>query len=482
MERGEVSAGATLKVLTALVIVLPVLFFTFPIGYNDLEYFWSAKQFASGESQWNTFFAFRTALVLPMSAAMFVSLYYVANWIYYAILVFAVAALARRFAGETAALIAGVVSAVVPVCLTNATLPNTDVPLAAFIALSAFFYMRGLRRERAWHWFLFSGACVGLGFLAKELAVYCLLMPIVLSAASRKWKTAAAFFLVGFLFILALDAIFFKLVLDDYLARYRFAFGKLETGFGSWTGPLGDRLTAAVPSVLFNPFDGEWVYSGPLFYLAFAMAVWVFAAKKHNLVPVIAWLLFGYLVLLFGSTSPFKYQPLAPAGNYAAFLIPPAAILAGALGRELYYERRRIFIAVFLAAAAVWLYSDYAISADSRTALEPERNLAKMFSGRRGVVLHAGPATVKMLAATGVNLDGIEVVGFQTGRPIKPGDFVVKSRRERMLPPGAYEDYANIPRPAKRIGLRGQLRGEKQEATPQVFISVYRKVGASEKQ
>jgi len=107
----------------------------------------------------------------------------------------------RRWFGETAALVAGVVLALTPVAVTIFRYNNPDA-LLVFLMLAAVWAMLRAVEDGRLRWLLVCGGCVGLGYLAKQLEV-ALVMPALAvtylvagpkSLLTRLWHLAVALF------------------------------------------------------------------------------------------------------------------------------------------------------------------------------------------------------------------------------------------------------------------------------------------------
>lgn len=214
-------------------------------------------------------------------------------------------------ASRAAGIIAGIMAATVPNSIFWGGLAQTDIPAAAFMTLSAAFFIRACRAPDRWAP-VAAGLALGMAYLQRESAV--LLGAFFIAAwlfrrvSFRQLLIAG----VGFAAVLGVEMIYFTAVMGDPLGRFHATTGASfsPTVLEAYTPHLGRRLTYKIPSMLFNPLDDFAPYFGLLFPLAaVAAVVLLWKREKSVLLPLIWWASL-FLVMMY---IPFYLSPYRPA-------------------------------------------------------------------------------------------------------------------------------------------------------------------------
>lgn len=242
--------------------------------------------------------------------------------------------LGREWLEPPTALLAGLLIAVFPLDIVNATLlgPSSFLPfLSAAAVLAGWRATRpsvtGRRRVAL---LLVSGVAIGLGVGAREVAAL-LLVPIglfiLVNRGGPRRLGALALVAVGFALPLAVEGLYYLRTTGDPLYRARVV-AKLSEPFTAGPDPEGIVSLAYYPLGLLG-LDREGLASfGFLGYLGIAAIVVAVRRPDRRLLPLAAWLgpVLGYLE--FGSMSPTRYLPILKGYNYLSLVAVPLVLLA----------------------------------------------------------------------------------------------------------------------------------------------------------
>jgi 4-amino-4-deoxy-L-arabinose transferase-like glycosyltransferase len=249
--------------------------------------------------------------------------------------------IAKRFWGERAAVLAGLVLAFTPLHAHFAGRLMADAPLAFFISLSFFALFEGDRSGRRVY---YLGAGLAAGFVwwikSSVALVYVLVFALYLIRERRlhsKWLLMAT----GFLGMLALNGLVFLVIEDDFWKIWRMT--------TSGTAEYVQKVSASNDPMfylrlLLLDVKHTWLL-GPL--AAAGLVLWLTRQRLDDgLTRVAIWCLglIGVFSLFVVSFKPLLLIPKQV--NYAIVFLAPLALLAGyALSRL----GRRLSIAVALA-------------------------------------------------------------------------------------------------------------------------------------
>ncbi|GAY18114.1 glycosyltransferase family 39 protein [Mycobacterium sp. shizuoka-1] len=290
----------------------------------------------------------------------------------------------RRPFGETAGVLAGAVLALTPVAVTIFRYNNPDALLVLFMVVAVWALMRALGDGRL-RWLLLCGACLGLGYLTKQLEV-----ALVMPALAITYLLAGPRSLLGRLgqLVLALGATvvaagWWVLLVQLWPARSRPWIGGTQTnsileltlrynGFGRLNGDepgstgspgfispvhLGGRTSLhpwGQPGIgrLFQPeqIGGiGWLLPAALVFAA-ALLIWRARAPRQDRqrAAVAVWALWLLTTALVFSFMAGIFHPY-----YTVALAPPIAALVGIGVTECWRQRDTVWATMALASAVV---------------------------------------------------------------------------------------------------------------------------------
>jgi hypothetical protein len=234
--------------------------------------------------------------------------------------------------------LAALFQAVFPLEVIYSTHLFPDVVVALFSVLSIWFWIRALRGDREWDYFLcglfFAGGYACRETVFMEGPVYLALWAL----AGRLRRPRMAWVFVAPVLLLAVESGVYAVTAGSALYRWKaVAFGaqlkdplnralveKSVSGGTFWTDPLLLLVTST----------GFGLYH--LVALALSPLLWF---RFPSFRPLIAWLVVGFFWIYYGTTVPTGWVTLQRDARYAAFLTVPSVIL----------------VARFLLAAPAWI-------------------------------------------------------------------------------------------------------------------------------
>jgi 4-amino-4-deoxy-L-arabinose transferase-like glycosyltransferase len=239
-------------------------------------------------------------------------------------------AVATDLVGRRTAWVAAVFQAAFPLELIYSTHLFPDVVVGVFSVLSLWYWIRGLRNDRATDYFL-AGAFFASGYLCRETVLMEGPIYLVLWAwAGRLRRPRLAWVFVVPVVALALECGLYAATTGTPMYRWKAIAaqqqeaGNLElirtgtSGGNFWTDPLL-MLVARQEFALYQAFA----------LAAAAYGLWRWPAVR----PLALWLAVGFVWLYYGTTVPTRWVNLQRDPRYAVSLTTPAVILlAFALG------------------------------------------------------------------------------------------------------------------------------------------------------
>ncbi|MBI2899310.1 MAG: glycosyltransferase family 39 protein [Planctomycetes bacterium] len=374
-------------VILALALALRLALFTGFQASDDLNYIrYVARMNAGTYVLESNPFATRFGLLVPMAAAFRLF----GPGIVQAILPNLIASLAcvllafavgRRLADGRTALLAALLAAFLPVNIHHATEVHADLPMAAWMGLSAFLWLGSSGRMRP---AFLAGLALGAAHLTKEPAffLFAFVFPHGLLAADRRRPLAA--FVAGFALVAIAEVAAYGIA-GDPLFRIRSTGGghaqDVEQHYAT-AGQILHRLFVEMPSMLFNPMSPMAPFFG-IFYLAFAAAaahVWI-AKDRAGRLALLWWLaLFACMNFFPLSLSPFRPGFVARPRTLEPLTIP--AVLVVARSAVLLASRRRMLSAALGAVLLVDILAAVRLHRDAPLARENIVAAHRFLSGR----------------------------------------------------------------------------------------------------
>jgi hypothetical protein len=314
-------------------VALKAAYFSGTHVSDDLFYRQAARAMNRGTFEPRDHFSGRVAFIVPLAlgeriagGADFVAAVVPgACWI---VEVLAIAWIGGVLISSTAGRIAGVLAATAPNALFWSGFAMTDVPASAFMTLSVAFFLRGARSSSL-GWACASGVSLGWAWLQRESAILAALAIgafwLSRRARGRDVLTAAACCLG----VVLVEAGYFLFAVGDPLGRFHLATGPSFGAEHFWrhSHSLLERLTYQIPSMLVNPADPAFVYSGILFGGA------LLASVRRRVTEPLVWFgaLFVGILLLPISLSPYRPAVIAHPKNLLALAAPTCLALGAGL-------------------------------------------------------------------------------------------------------------------------------------------------------
>ncbi len=326
-------AGRAFVSVLLLALALRVAFFTGLQVGDDIVYSRIAVDRLEGRVQFGNIHETRLGFLLPIVAsyALFgpgevpLVLYNLLCSVGLAGVAFL---LARRFFGDRAGAIAGVLAAMHPNLVYFATECHTDTPVAFWQALAVLAAVQGGGRSAA-----LSGLFLGWAYLHKESALF--VVPFLVF--TRPWRQGLAIVLpvIG---VLGAEMLFYGLHEGDPLKRVHLVgfwhSGRYMAELYPTKAAVLDRLFLDLPRQLFGPYwDGRW--QGAINLAALAAGAWLAARNAPGSRLVAGWgaSVFALYCLWPSSWSPFRPGFALFEWTFPVLVAPLLILLAGALAR-----------------------------------------------------------------------------------------------------------------------------------------------------
>jgi hypothetical protein len=329
--------------IATVAVTVRLVFFTGLQGNDDYIYSRAAYLVAGGEAPWVNCLTLRWGYILP------VALLYAVFGVRVACLVapnlaasLLLVGLAYRFGRDLYSVregrVAALFVALLPLDVYYATESHADLPMTALVMLALYLLWASLRQQdakagrlRA----LWAGAAFGAAHLTKESALIFLVPAAAFLASRRNWPRLAVA-AAGAGGVLVAEAVAYAVIAGDPFLRVRCARAAQE---GMTPGSPFSRLLDVL-SFCFNPAGVGFVYTGGLFWLAGAGAVWALWRDR----AASEWVAFGWLgtaaVIALWPITLFPYRPAmilhprvyAPLELFSA-LLAARVFVAGAQAR-----------------------------------------------------------------------------------------------------------------------------------------------------
>jgi 4-amino-4-deoxy-L-arabinose transferase-like glycosyltransferase len=364
----------------------------------------------------------------------------------------------RRWFGQPAALLSGLILAVTPVAALMFRFNNPDALLVLLLVLAAYGVTRALERGGT-RWLILAGSALGLAFLTKMLQgflvlpalalVYAVAAPVALRRRLWQLCLAGLALVVSAGWWVALVELwpasarpFIGGSSNNSILQLVFGYNGLDRIGGGGNAGSGANFSGT-PGILrlFNSLMGgqiSWLLPAALIVLV-AGAVWTAGRPRTDRTRAALLLWGGWLIV---SAAIYSYMTGVIHPYYTNTLAPAIAVLVGVGATVLWQQRRqlgrRLILAAMLIATAAWSYSLLDRSPD----WHPWLRFAVLAGGvvAATVMIVAGAqlkrAALAAVAATGLlaSLAGpvaysLSVVGSaETGSIVSAGPAVASTR------------------------------------------------------
>jgi 4-amino-4-deoxy-L-arabinose transferase-like glycosyltransferase len=282
----------------------------------------------------------------------------------------------RRWFGQSAALLSGLILAVTPVAALMFRFNNPDALLVLLLVLAAYCVTRALERGRT-RWLMLAGTALGFAFLTKMLQgflvlpalglVYAVAAPVALRR--RLWQLCLAGVALGVSagWSVALVEVwpasarpFIGGSSNDNILQLVFGYNGLDR-IGSGSGGGGANFSGS-PGILrlFNSLMGgqiSWLLPAALISLVVG-SIWTARRPRTDRTRAALLLWGGWLIV---SAAIYSYMAGIIHPYYTNTIAPAIAVLVGVGATLLWRQRRhlvaRLTLAVMLIATAGWSFS-----------------------------------------------------------------------------------------------------------------------------
>jgi 4-amino-4-deoxy-L-arabinose transferase-like glycosyltransferase len=382
-DRPDFCAWLGLAAVVAVAALLRIVLFTGFFGSDEVTYTQVALEIASGRwtvSEYGG--ALRYGVNLPN--AFFMKLFGVGEfsanlWSLLCSLgeVALVFVFAHHLWGCRAALLCGIVIAMLPLHVNLAGRLLADAPLAFFITLSFVLFWVGQTRARA-AWYFGAGLAAGFAFWIKEVvAIYCAVFAVY-AAIHRTWDSKWLWAVAAGTLMVALNCLLLWAISGDPLHIFRVATAATEKYVHVF------RHLQTSPWFYFHHMLADIKHVWIMPYLALGgIAVWLRnAAARRTRDPatgyVVLWALGLFAVFSF---TPISFAPLtfiAKQTNYMLIFAAPFCLLAGYFLSRLHTAWLAAALAVLvpgsLLLAALEQQAVHVFTANSKAAVTFARN------------------------------------------------------------------------------------------------------------
>jgi 4-amino-4-deoxy-L-arabinose transferase-like glycosyltransferase len=324
-------------------LALRLIFATGLIASDDLGYARYARQIAEGTYELEAHhFAIRFGLLLPVAAVYRV--FGVAEWTSVIVPVLAssisvglLVVITSRLFGRRAALVAGALYASFPLAVFYATVLVPEPVAEMYVLAGVLSYLHAGQRHQAALAAL-AGACVGLGYLTKEPALFVIVALGVDALWQKRWRVAMGLAL-GCAAVIAVEHSYYLAASGDLLFRpHAMRIHEQHPDVLDTNRELAYRLLKVYPRMMLVPSLAFGLHS-LLAVGATALAVALIGIGRLRL--VLLWAAFPLLYLNFGSSNLSEFIALPAAPRYIEFTYPPLFIAFGALAARLRFTSQR---------------------------------------------------------------------------------------------------------------------------------------------
>ncbi len=268
-----------------------------------------------------------------------------------------------------AGLLAAFFLAIMPIDIVFSTRITPDVPIAFFMMLSIYLFLKGLKANTA-IWFFTSGLAIGAGYLAKESAipviVYMVFVTLVTCITRKKFPTPCLHFITGMCAVICLECLYYQLLTGMPTLRFQLIPKILKIKYAEEYTFLTinlnwllikyqpDSFFTHLKTLLNTSSSGSEIglrHFGVFYYPVFISLLWVAAAKIKKSWLIISWLILLYLYLEFGPVGIslgqdplITYELICKSSRFLTMLSGPACLLL-ALWLTCWSDRYKYIIA-----------------------------------------------------------------------------------------------------------------------------------------
>ncbi len=257
---------------------------------------------------------------------------------------------------ENIGLLAAFLLSFFPLDVFFATMVFVDLPLGFFMGLSVFYFLKGEKQQQNIRYYMLSGIFLGISYLTKITGLYLGLFFIGYILVERRIKLKHAFVIVGFLCIFFLESGYYYFQTGNPI--YQVSILAQE---GHWEKGNDNKLKTVNPGDDPSFFKGKsaeglavlrgnnwWLEPiftfttnqefGFFYYAIFPMIAYLMIKKDTNIKLLLIWMIPLTLYILYGSVSPFHFNPLRRWPRYLyPIAYPSILILAYFLSEKKYW-------------------------------------------------------------------------------------------------------------------------------------------------
>ena len=250
-------------------------------------------------------------------------------------------------------LFAGFFLAIMPLDIIFSTRVTPDVPIAFFMSLGVYLFLKGMEQKKSWC-FYFAGIAAGIGYLTKETAmiiVACMgLWTIVSIIKDKKFSAKPFLVLLGVTTILVLEGIYYELLTDFYFLRFQLIPKILKIKYAEEYRYLVFNLKWLIIKYQPNSIltyletllnktnrgsEANLNFLGVFYYPILISLIWIVLKRINKGWIIVTWLILLYSYLEFGfvgvtfTANPVlvTYELIQKYTRYLTIISAPACLL-----------------------------------------------------------------------------------------------------------------------------------------------------------
>jgi len=343
----ESSKYILLPVILLFALIIRLSFFSGITGGDDLAYLEEIHKtytgnFEPASSHWGL----RLGFILPSLLCVYLfgfneaalALFPLVCSVAHILLIYAAA---RLLVNEKTALLSAFLMAFFPLDVFFATMIFLDTPLALFMGLSAFYFIKGDIEDKTAYYVL-SGLFLGLAYLIKETGLYITLFFIGSIIIEKKIRLKYGVVILSFLFIFFLEFSYYYLRTGNPVYRLSVAEGGHHTMMetlekkhnnipkkGFFKEDVSEVLVLRGNNWYIEPFfmlatNQEF---GFFYYFILPIMTYFLVKKDKKIKIVMIWMIPMFIYILYGTTNPFSFSPLRRWPRYLTPVTAPALII-----------------------------------------------------------------------------------------------------------------------------------------------------------
>lgn len=395
-----------LSIILIFAIVLRIIFFT-GINFNDdVAYLNLAHNIVEGNFKPHPYiFATRLMMIYPIAFFFLFDITEFTASLYILLTslgsVFLAYLIGKELFNKKTGLIAAFLLAVLPLEVVYATTIVPDVPLAFFLALSVYLFIKAQKANNKWL-FLFSGISIGLAWLVKTIAVIIILFFIlnfIYDILIRKQRPIAAIkpyliVVLGLLSIFILEGLIYASLGHSFLTSF------IVNEEHYVPDLLGvNRNLKYYPNQLFNldVISKYFHYIGFYFYAALLSSILILAARRKEAFILLIWLFPIILFMQYGSMSLSQYILIQRIYRFLTIIsVPIVLLIAYPLANFKIKERiaRPVIALILLFLAGTSFYYTYNANIYLEKSIADTKLSAKFLAGLEEKPIYADETTI----------------------------------------------------------------------------------------